>query len=202
MSLLLLSSPGPTMTLRWRGASPKGARPWMLAPLPCPAQESWPSTSGLKFSYLAGLLQPHLLLPLWPDGSGIPRKRRAHVELGPPPALPLPHQQPHILSLGPLMPPWSSQVPVWLAPPALLARGVARSVEVGAGTLVPGHGGRGWTGQVGSARIPQPGQPVIVLGASQRRLVFHNITDCPEGKEETNNNKNHRQTFFSFGICH
>ena len=76
------------------------------------------------------------------------------------------------------------------------------------GTVAAPWHGRGHAGQrhVGSTRIPEPGQAVIALDGSQRRLVFHNHHQLPgRRKEKTTTNKNNHQTFFFFffffGIC-
>lgn len=55
---------------------------------------------------------------------------------------------------------------------------MARSMEVGAGTLAPGQR------QMGSARIPYPGQAEIALDACQTRLVFFLITTINYPEEE------------------
>lgn len=56
---------------------------------------------------------------------------------------------------------------------------------MGAGTLVPGHGGVGdEQRQVESARILYPGQTVLAPMLAREDLFFTTTINCPEEEEE------------------
>lgn len=170
--LLLRSSILPRILIRVGRNGAQGPRR-----LPGSAQESGPSCCGRRASHLLAPPQLHLLRGgRWPDGRRIPREHQARLE-----------RAPHLSSLcscqripHPSKPPWNSQGSRLRASPGV--RRWERALRR-LGTV-----GRGWA-EAGGVCQDNPGQAVLALDASQRRLVFPNHHQLPGRRKKKEKEK-------------
>lgn len=137
---------------------------------------------------------------LWPDRSGIPRKRWARGKLGPPPAPPLPLPAPPTSSALALLGLPGTPRCQDGCPPGVAGPGYCQ--ECGSGSGHPGTAawwGTGGQRQVGSARIPEPGRLRLPWTPAREDLFFITTTNYPE-EEKNPTTKTTIELFFVWNL--